>query len=175
MNINIVVAVSENNAIGKDNGLCFHIKEDMRRFRRLTEGKTVVMGWKTYESLPNGALPNRFNIILTRDMDRTIEVKQGCNVVIMNGITEMLEFCRKSGMEEVFVIGGGEIYLQFLRLGLVDKIFLTRIHQHVDDADVFFPNVNFDANWVVDDHEEHDGFEFFDFSRKKFEKVLEDK
>jgi len=130
-NISIIVAIAENNAIGKDNRLLWHISEDLKRFRRITTGKTVIMGKNTFTSLPNGALPNRKNIVIS---DNTNDRFEGCTMAW--SIEDALEKCDNS---ESFIIGGGSIYKQFLQLA--NKLYLTRVHKNFD-ADTFFPEIN---------------------------------
>jgi len=136
MEISIIAAVGPNRELGKDNKLLWHISEDMKRFKELTTGKIVVMGRKTYESLGK-PLPNRTNIIITRDPNYKAE---GCLVV--HSLTEAIKRSKiknqKSKIEnEVFIIGGGEIYKQ--ALPLADKLYLTVVEGKFE-ADTFFPD-----------------------------------
>ncbi len=130
-NISIIVAIAENNAIGKDNRLLWHISEDLKRFKRITTGKTVIMGKNTFTSLPNGALPKRKNIVIS---DNTNDRFEGCTMAW--SIEDALEKCDDN---ESFIIGGGSIYKQFLQLA--NKLYLTRVHKNFD-ADTFFPEIN---------------------------------
>lgn len=130
-NISIIVAIAENNAIGKDNRLLWHISEDLKHFKRITTGKTVIMGKNTFTSLPNGALPNRKNIVIS---DNTSDRFEECTMAW--SIDDALEKCDDN---ECFVIGGGSIYKQFLPLA--NKLYLTRVHKNFD-ADTFFPEIN---------------------------------
>lgn len=128
MEINIIACVDVNYAIGYKNQLLFHIPEDMKRFRTLTTGHTVLMGRKTYDSLPYGALPNRRNIVVSHQNLRL----ENCEV--FPSIEEALATCQD---EVVFVIGGATIYEQTLHLA--DKIYLTQVETESTKADVFFP------------------------------------
>jgi dihydrofolate reductase len=130
--ISIIVAIAENNAIGKDNKLLWHLSGDLKRFRKLTTGHRLVMGKKTFLSLPNGPLPERINTVIT---DIPGERFDGCEMAY--SIDEAIALCRDS--TENFVIGGGMIYRQFFPLA--QKLYLTRVHQHFD-ADTFFPAFN---------------------------------
>ncbi|NFT08269.1 dihydrofolate reductase [Clostridium botulinum] len=138
--ISIIVARDSNNGIGKDNKLLFHIKEDMKRFKDLTTDKTIIMGSKTFDSLPNGVLPNRFNIVLTNNREKYNEEMYLDDIYISNNIDFLIkEF--KDSEEEVFIIGGESIYKQFLLYA--NKIYLTEIHDDTKHSDSFF---NFNEN-----------------------------
>lgn len=136
--ISIIVAIAENNAIGKDNKLLCHIPGDLKRFKKLTTGKTVIMGLKTFKSLPDGPLPNRRNIVITDKKNQKID---GCDMAY--SIEEAVEMCNTD--EENFVIGGGSIYRQFLPLA--DKLYITKVH-HNFDADTFFPEIDY-SKWKL--------------------------
>lgn len=142
--ISLIVAVSKNNAIGKDNKLLFHIKEDLAFFKKTTLNKTMIMGRKTFESLP-GVLPSRKHIVITRDKNYSIDNPQ---VEVRHSLIEVLEEYKVSS-KELFVIGGGEIYKQAIESGLVDKIYITKIDEVVEDADTFFPNISEDDYDIV--------------------------
>ncbi len=129
MSIYIIAAIGKNNELGKDNDLIWHFKEDMKFFREMTTGNTVLMGRKTFESLPH-ALPNRRNIVISTNPNYSAE---GAEVV--HGIDEALEICKD---DTVFVIGGGKIYDAFI--DIADNLYLTEIDSVCDDADVYFPS-----------------------------------
>lgn len=137
--ISLIVAVSKNNAIGKDNKLLFHIKEDLVFFKKTTLNKTIVMGRKTFESLP-GILPSRKHIVITRDKDYKID---NPNVEVRHSLIEVLNEYKYSS-KELFVIGGGEIYKQSIDSGLLDRMYITRVNKIVEEADTFFPEVSSD-------------------------------
>jgi dihydrofolate reductase len=136
-----VVAIAENHAIGKDNQLLWHLPNDLKHFKTITSGHTVIMGRKTFDSVGK-PLPKRRNIIVTRQ-DIAIN---GCEVV--NSVEAALALCE--GEEEVFIVGGAEIYKQSLHL--VNRIYLTMVHQSFD-ADSFFPEINADE-WKETAHED---------------------
>lgn len=162
MSLSIIVATDLKGGIGYKGDLLFKIKEDMKRFKELTSGHTVIMGRKTYDSLPNGALPNRHNIILTRDDDFSIDYKNCKEIVsIIHDIKILLRMYRYSD-KEVFIIGGGEIYKQFLPY--CDKIYLTKVYKDCG-ADTFFSFSEHD--WDIEDITEMDGYEFIDLIRKE--------
>ncbi len=140
--ISAIVAAAENNAIGKDNQLLWHLPNDLRFFKRTTTGHTIIMGRKTYESVGK-PLPNRRNIIITRQPGYAVE---GAEVV--HSLTAAFERC--AGQDEVFVVGGAEIYRQ--ALPAVGRIYLTRVHATLP-GDSFFPKLD-ERNWrlVAEDH-----------------------
>lgn len=142
-NLAIIVAISKNGYIGKNNKLLFHLPDDLRRFRNLTNGKTVVMGRNTYLSLPNGALTNRRNIVIS-DLNDNFE-----NCEMVSSIPELLDIIGNDN--EVFIIGGGMIYKQFYNL--ISKLYLTVVNKEYD-GDVKFPDINYN-DWNIDFKEEH--------------------
>ncbi|NFN95531.1 dihydrofolate reductase [Clostridium botulinum] len=133
--LSIIVAIAKNNVIGNDNKLIWHISEDLKRFKEITSGKTIVMGRKTFESLP-GVLPNRKHIILTRD--KNFKINSEC-VEIIYDFDKLLNKYKNSD-DEVFIIGGGEIYKQLLPYS--NKLYLTKINKDFD-GDTYFPQINY--------------------------------
>lgn len=133
--ISIIVAIAKDNVIGKDNKLLWHISEDLKRFKRITTNKKMIMGRKTFQSLP-GILPNREHIIITRDPDFKVDSDQ---VTIVHSLNSLIEKYEKSE-EEVFVIGGAEIYKQFLPHA--QKLYWTKIEEAFE-GDTYFPEINF--------------------------------
>lgn len=133
MKLSIIVAITDNFAIGKDNDLLLHIPGDLQHFKTITKGHTVIMGDRTFTSLPNGALPNRKNIVLTLD---TKFKAPGCTMAF--SIDEVKKLCKDE--DEVFIIGGGTIYKLFYPLA--NKLYLTIAHTTVE-ADTFFPTINY--------------------------------
>ncbi|HTX88419.1 MAG TPA: dihydrofolate reductase [Bacteroidales bacterium] len=136
--ISIIVAVAENSAIGKNNELLWHIPEDLKRFKRITSGHPVIMGKRTWESLPVKPLPGRHNIVLT---DVPNDRFAGATVVF--SVPEAVALCPAG--EECFVIGGASVYAQFLPLA--DRIYLTRVNREFE-GDVFFPQIN-EREWKL--------------------------
>lgn len=132
--ISIIVAIAQNNAIGKNNQLLWHIPADLKRFKKITAGHTVVMGKRTLFSLPKGPLPNRRNIVLSDTL--TDCFGGGCETV--HSLEEV--FQKTSHETEVFIIGGGMVYQQFLPLA--DKLYLTIVEKDFD-ADTFFPDIDY--------------------------------
>lgn len=131
-NISIIVAIAQNNAIGKDNDLIWHISDDLKRFKSLTSGHTVIMGRNTWNSLPRRPLPKRRNIVLTHD-DTFAE--EGAEVA--HSLQQVLEMVRDE--EEAFIMGGAAVYRQFLPF--VNHIYVTWVWQDFD-ADVYFPVID---------------------------------
>ena len=158
----IIVAVAQNNAIGKDNKLLWHIPEDLRRFKKLTTGRTIIMGKRTYESLPVKPLPNRRSIVITDDpMDRF----EGCLTV--TSIQDALILCNPD--EENFIIGGASIYKQLMPV--TDRLYITRIHRDFE-GDVFFPRVSL-MEWKLISSEDRpfDTGNNFSYSFQIYEKI----
>jgi len=135
MKISIIVSVSENWVIGSNNKLLWKLSDDLKRFKKLTTGNPVIMGQRTFESLPNGALPNRTNIVLTDDHNFSAP-----NIILAYNIIESLAKAKLSQESEceVFIIGGGMIYKQFL--DYADCVYLTTVHT-VIDGDTTFPEL----------------------------------
>ena len=131
--ITAIVAIGENREIGRRGELIWRIKEDLQRFKRLTMGHPVVMGRKTWESLPK-ALPGRTNIVITRRPDYKVE-----GAIVAHSVEEAIEIGKRcEGGENVFIIGGGEIYHQ--AIPLVDCMEVTHVYEDMEDADTFFPD-----------------------------------
>lgn len=135
-NISIIVAIAQNFAIGKDNDLLFHLPDDLKRFKKITTGKALIMGRRTYFSLPKAPLPNRRNIVIT---DVEGETFHGCETV--RSIGEAIALVQNE--PEAFIIGGGMIYKQFYPVA--GKLYLTLVHQDME-ADTFFPTIDY-SEW----------------------------
>ena len=164
----MIVAISENNAIGKNGDLCFHIKDDLKRFKELTIGKPVIMGYNTYKSLPNGALPKRENIVLCDDKT-TVSIKE--NITLLPSLEEAIEYCDNNCYNDIFIIGGGMLYKYAIEHDLVDILYITKIHETVEDADTFFPTIDYNK-WnekAKEDKETEDGikYSFVKYKRNK--------
>jgi len=156
--ITLIAAVAENNALGKDNQLLWHLPDDFKRFKALTSGHYIIMGRKTFESFPK-LLPNRTHVIITRQKDYQPE---GC--IVVNSLEKAIAVCPKD--EDVFVIGGGEIYKQ--SINIADKVDVTRVHQPFE-ADTFFPKID-SAQWqlVFEEFHAKDERHAFDFTFQTF-------
>jgi dihydrofolate reductase len=139
MKLSLIVAIGKNSEIGKDNGLLWRLSSDMKRFRAITAGHAIVMGRKTCLSLPHGALPNRTNIVLSRNSNLQAE-----GFLVFPSLDAALVRFRDD--DEVFIIGGGELYSQ--TLPIADRLYLTKVHAAYPGADVFFPPVDY-GEWNV--------------------------
>lgn len=137
MEINIIVCVNKKNYIGKDNNLLCFLPSDLKNFKKITNGSVVIMGRKTFDSLPKGALPNRTNIVITRDKNFSAP-----NVHVVNSVEDCLSLCVNELKADVcFVIGGGSIYREFLEKKYVSKVIMTRANNDIE-GDVCFPTLN---------------------------------
>jgi dihydrofolate reductase len=154
-NLTLIVAVSENDVIGKDNDLIWHLKNDLKRFKSLTSGHCIIMGRKTFESFPK-PLPNRTHIVITRQKNYTAQE----GVVVVNSLEAAIKKAEQD--TNPFIIGGGEIYKQ--ALNVVDIIEFTRVH-HSFEGDTFFPVIS-EIIWKETDRIFHkkDDLHKFDFS-----------
>lgn len=162
-NVSIIVAVAKNNAIGHNNELLYRLPNDLKRFKALTTRHTIIMGRKTFESLPKGALPNRRNIVLSRQKGLHYE-----NAECYCSLDEALMQCDYT--EDLYIIGGGELYKQ--TLGLAKRIHLTLVDDTPVEADAFFPELN-PEEWVETLREEHpadekhaQAYTFIDYTRR---------
>ena len=144
MEKSIIVAISDTNAIGRDNQLLWHISEDLRFFKRTTLGSPVIMGRKTYESIGR-PLPKRVNIVVSRGFNT------GEEVAVAASLEDAFKVAEDTNLEKCFVIGGGQIYSQ--ALSLVDSLIVTHVHTVIEDADTFFPEIDPDI-WQVAERSE---------------------
>jgi len=141
--VSIIVAKSENNVIGSDGQLPWHLSEDLKKFKSITMGKPMIMGRNTFESIGK-ALPGRKNIILTRNLNYSAE-----NVCVVNTAEKAIEACGEQ--EEIMIIGGGEIYKVFL--GITNRLYLTNVDIEIE-GDVFFPEINL-SRWNLISREDY--------------------
>jgi len=148
MIISIIVAVSENDVIGKDNTLIWHLPADMKYFKEKTSGYCIITGRKNYESLPEKfrPLPNRTNIVITRQKDYDAP-----GAIVVSSLEIAIQKAKEIETNEIFIIGGGEIFNQ--SLPMTDRIYLTKIHEHFQ-GDVYFPKLNSDE-WEEVDRQDH--------------------
>ena len=158
--ISIIAAVAKNRAIGFENKLIYWLPNDLKRFKALTTGHTIIMGRKTFESLPKGALPNRRNVVLSR---KTQELP-GCDVYPT--LEAALHSCKTD--EDVYIIGGARVYEQ--AISMADRLCLTEVDDTPAEADAFFPDY---SDWVVDKREAHakDERHAFDYAFVDYIKV----
>ncbi len=154
----MIAAASENNALGRNNELVWHLPNDFKRFKSLTSGHHIIMGRKTFESFPK-PLPNRTHIVISRQKDYCPE---GC--IVVNSMEKALEICPKD--EDSFIIGGGEIYK--LGISFSDKIELTLVH-HNFEADAFFPEINLEEWEIINSQlQPKDEKHLFDFTYQTY-------
>lgn len=160
-NISIIVAIAENFAIGKNNDLLFHLPNDLKRFKKITSGHTIIMGRNTLLSLPKWPLPNRRHIVIS---DKADDNFPGCEIV--SSIDAAIEKVKDEN--EAFIIGGGMIYKQFYPVA--GKLYLTLVHKPFD-ADTFFPEINYQewnevAREDLHDEKNHFEYSYLDLVRK---------
>ena len=151
----IIVAIADNNAIGKDNALLWHISEDLKFFKRNTLGFPVIMGRKTFESIGR-PLPGRVNIVLSRSFATGLEVE------VVSTLEEAYGVAEETNLERCFVMGGGQIYAQ--AMNDADRLIVTHVHTVIEDADTFFPVID-PGVWKVAQrsemlHDEETGYDF---------------
>lgn len=163
MNISIICALTENRAIGHKGRLLYYLPADLKHFKTLTTGHTIVMGRKTFESLPKGALPNRRNVVVTRNEDFTAP-----GIEVFHSLEAAFASCRAD--EEVYVIGGESVYRE--SLPRASRLCLTHIHAVPTEADTFFPEYNAEE-WTLESSEAHEPdkkntlpFTFANYKRK---------
>lgn len=154
--ITIIAAIADNGVIGSHNSLPWYLPEDLKRFKRLTEGKTVVMGKKTFDSIfarLGKPLPNRKNIVLSHQSD--LHLPDGVLVIHDKEAIQNLE------EDEIMIIGGGQVYQNFI--DQADILYITHVHQK-PEGDIVFPKINW-AEWKMTFEEKHDGYTFSDYER----------
>ena len=166
--INIIAAITDNNALGKDNKLLFRLKKDMEHFKNITTDNVVIMGRKTYESIGK-TLPNRVNIVLSRNM------KSNEDFYTFNSNEKAIEWSKENyPQKEIFIIGGASVYDKALKDDIVDKLYMTKIKQTVEDADAFFPEIDYKRKWSITSVERffENGIEFFIYEAEKKDKIF---
>lgn len=163
MQKNIIVAIADNNAIGKNNELLWHISDDLRFFKRQTLGWPVIMGRKTFESIGR-ALPGRVNIVISRGFTT------GEEVAVVGSLEDAFQLAESTNLEKCYVMGGGQIYAQALEFA--DRLVVTHVHTVIEDADTFFPQID-PSVWAVEQRselftDESSGytFEFVEYQRR---------
>ena len=169
----LIVAIGKNNEIGKNNQLLWHIPEDLKNFKKITTGKTVIMGKNTYESIGK-PLPNRVNIVLSRNFleigkkiseDRKKYENETTKLEFFDDFQKIIEKY-KDFPEEVFIIGGGEIYKKSLELGIITRIYMSHVDFSDDEADTYFPEIDWEK-WVTLIEENYDGWKFCIYEKIK--------
>ena len=162
MTISLIAAIGRNNELGKGNDLVWKIPDDLKRFKKITEGHPIIMGRKTFESIGR-PLPNRRNIVVTRDKSY---LRHGVDVA--HSLEDTLNLVKLE--DEIFIIGGGELFKQ--SMDIADKLYITHVNAEDQDADVFFPEI-IPIVWNEVSREEHpakDGYPAYTFS--VYEKII---
>ena len=152
--LNIIAAIGRRGELGRDGDLVWHISEDLKHFKRLTLGHTVIMGRRTWESLPKGALPERRNIVVTTNPEYSAPGAE-----IASSLADAVRMAADD--DEIFIIGGGSVYEQ--AVNAADRLYLTQIEAEAEDADTFFPAVD-PSQWEIEEMGEparsRDGVEY---------------
>jgi dihydrofolate reductase len=167
MTLSAIVAVSDNNAIGRDNTLPWHLPEDLKFFKRTTLGKPMLMGRKTFESL-GGVLKNRLHIVVSHQKD--LQLPEG--VLLFHDIQQGISRMEDENTDEAFIIGGGVIFDKTMQL--IDRLYITRVHTTISDAHTFFPHIDH-AHWKLVWEEKHTADEkhAFDYTFQHYERIKE--
>ena len=157
----IIVAIGKNSEIGKGNKLLWYIPEDLKNFKEITTGKTVIMGRKTFESIGR-PLPNRKNIVLSKNGDKESFEQKGIELYqnLENLIADY-----KNSEEEIFIIGGEQIYKEFLQKELISRMYISYVDFSDLEADAYFPEINYD-NWKIVEEKEYDNWKFCMYEKK---------
>ena len=152
-----IVAIGKNNEIGKNNQLLWHLPEDLKNFKSITTGKTIIMGRKTFESIGK-VLPNRRNIILSRQVGKKIQ-----DAEVFHSLEEVINLFENNS-EEVFILGGADLYKEMM--SKFDKLYISFIKKEDKDADAFFPKINF-SDWEIVDGKDYEEWDFRVLKRVK--------
>lgn len=160
MNISIIVAIANNRVIGKANGeMPWNVKEEFQHFKKTTYGFPVIMGRKTFAALGK-PLKGRFNIIVTRNKSFSVNFQE---VLILHSLDEAIEYCRNKNEEQIFIIGGGEIYRQ--AIAKADEMIIS-IMKFEAEGEIKFPEIS-DKLWKIVSTEDHEKFEILRYERRK--------
>ena len=164
MILSAILAVSENNGIGVNNQLPWHLPDDLKFFKRTTLGKPVLMGRKTYDSLGK-PLVNRLNVVISRT---DVQLPEG--VVLVHSIEDGIKRIKQEATEEGFILGGGIIFEQ--TMNIVDRLYITRVHTHLDGADTFFPDIE-EGQWklVWEEHHPEDEKHKYSFTFQQWDRI----
>ena len=164
MTISLVVAASENNAIGKNNQLIWHLPNDLKFFKNTTWGFPVIMGRKSFESV-NKPLPGRTNIVITTNPDWKVET-----VIVVKNLKDAIQKAAETNSKQIFIIGGGEIYKQ--SMDIADSIYITRVHADLE-GDTFFPEID-KSKWKLTSNQDFEADEkhAYSYSFQIWEKIL---
>ncbi len=162
--VTIIAAIANNNALGKDNDLIWHLPADLKRFKKVTSGHHILMGRNTFESIGK-PLPNRTTVIITRNENYK---QEGC--IVVDSIEKAIEVAKND--EHIFIIGGAQIYKQVIENNLADELDITQVH-HSFDADVFFPEIDLNIweettreNFSADEKNKYN-YSFINYKKRK--------
>ncbi len=166
MTLSIIVSIAENNAIGINNQLPWHLPEDLKFFKETTMGKPIIMGRKTFESIGK-KLPGRLNIVVSSN--RNTILPDG--VLLCNSLKEGINISQKNSSDEVFVIGGQQLFTEALTIA--SRLYVTRVHTVIPEANVFCPQIDY-SNWTLKWSENHyrDEKNPFDYTFNKYERLI---
>ena len=157
MKISLVAAIAQNNAIGKDNDLLWHLPADFKHFKTTTNGHFILMGRKTFESFPK-PLPNRTHLIITRQKNYLVPD----NCFAFASVNDALQFAQQQNQEIVYVIGGGEIYKE--TISIANELVITHVNAEFDEADAFFPEIKSEWKMISEAFHKSDEKNKFDFT-----------
>jgi len=157
MKISLVAAIAQNNAIGKNNDLLWHLPADFKHFKETTSGHFILMGRKTFESFPK-PLPNRTHLIITRQKNYNVPD----NFFAFASVSDALQFAQHQNQETVYVIGGGEIYKE--TISIANELVITHVNAVFADADAFFPEIKSDWKMISEEFHKSDEKNRFDFT-----------
>lgn len=153
--VSLIVAIDSKNGMGKNGDIPWHLSSDLKRFKILTSGHTIIMGRKTWDSLPRKPLPDRRNLIITRNSDLTVPAE----VSINNSLEEALLEAKEYEQEEIFIIGGAQIFRQAIEMGVVDKIYLTKVEGDFH-CDTIFPDYSMFNKVTYEESGEENGLKY---------------
>ena len=157
----IIVAIGKNSEIGKGNKLLWHIPEDLKNFKKITTDKTVIMGRKTFESIGK-PLPKRKNIILSKNGEKELSKEKG--IEIYQNLEKLINDYKDSE-EEIFIIGGEQIYKEFLQKEQVSRLYISYIDFSDSEADAYFPEIDYE-NWKIAEEKVYDNWKFCMYEKK---------
>ena len=157
----IIVAIGKNREIGKKNKLLWHIPEDLKNFKAITIGKTVIMGRKTFESIGK-PLPKRKNIILSKNGEKELSKEKG--IEIYQNLEKLINDYKDSE-EEIFIIGGEQIYKEFLQKEQISRLYISYIDFSDCEADAYFPEIDY-KNWEIAEEKKYDNWKFCMYEKK---------
>lgn len=160
LKLSIIVAIGKKNEIRRNNGLLWHIPEDLKNFKKITKGKMVVMGLKTFESIGK-PLAGRKNVILSRDKIKKYKIEKEYMDYYVEVYNSLQDFIQRyiDTEEEIFIIGGGEIYKQFLDRNIIKKLYISHINYENKEADTYFPEIDY-TKWRIIKNEKHNKWDF---------------